>query len=264
MVMALPKDLPTLQHMVTKKLSRPDNVFCTENLLDHFTICDVDYNNQPTKMDHYPIKSTIELAHDSAPSPPAYNFCMADWEDFNENLEARIAEIAAPRHLLTKEEFDEATTALTEAIRDTIQTRIKLQQPIPDKKRWWTSEVETAKREKNKAGRLSRQYHAIPDHPSHLKFKEAEDFFAKLVIKTKRDDWSEWLLEVDTKDLWTANQYIRDPVEDGGRPRIPSLNITNEYGEQVEITGNEEKARVFANAFFPRPPATSSVPRNFN
>jgi len=84
------------------------------------------------------------------------------------------------------------------------------------------------------------------------------------MIKTKREDWSEWLLEAGTKDLWTANCYIRDPVGDGGRPRIPSLLVTNEYGEQVEVTGNEEKAKLFANAFFPRPPATSSVPKDFN
>ena len=28
--MALPKGIPTLQHMVTKKYSRPDNIFITE------------------------------------------------------------------------------------------------------------------------------------------------------------------------------------------------------------------------------------------
>ena len=41
MVMALPKDIPTLEHMVTKKYSRPDNVFCTDNLPDYITNCDV-------------------------------------------------------------------------------------------------------------------------------------------------------------------------------------------------------------------------------
>jgi len=264
MVMALPKDLPTLRHMVTKKLSRPDNVFCTENLSDLFTICEVDYDHQPTKTDHYPIKSTIELTHNLAPSSPAYNFRMADWDDFNKNLEARISDIRAPRHLLTREEFEEATMALTEVIQDTIRTRIKLRPPIPNKKRWWTSEVEAAKRSKNKAGSLSRQYRAIPEHPAHQQFKEARDSFAKLMIRTKREDWSEWLLEAGTQDLWTANQYMRDPVGDGGRPRIPSLTVTDEYGEQVEITGNEEKARLFANAFFPSRPETSSVPRDFN
>jgi len=84
------------------------------------------------------------------------------------------------------------------------------------------------------------------------------------MIRTKREDWSEWLLEAGTKDLWTANRYMRDPVGDGGQPQIPSLTVTDEYGEQVEITGNEEKARLFANAFFPSRLETSSVPRDFN
>jgi len=84
---------------------------------------------------------TIELTHNLAPSSPAYNFRMANWDDFNKNLEARINDIRAPRHLLTREEFEEATMALTGVIQDTIRTRIKLQPPIPNKKRWWTSEV---------------------------------------------------------------------------------------------------------------------------
>ena len=36
--MALPKDIPTLQHMVTKKYSRPNNVFCMQQLSVRATI----------------------------------------------------------------------------------------------------------------------------------------------------------------------------------------------------------------------------------
>ncbi len=35
MDMALPKDIPTLQHMRGKKYSRPDNVFCTQEMMTH-------------------------------------------------------------------------------------------------------------------------------------------------------------------------------------------------------------------------------------
>ena len=48
LAMALPKGLPTLQHMVTKKYSRPDNVFITPGLLDMITKCEVDPVIRPT------------------------------------------------------------------------------------------------------------------------------------------------------------------------------------------------------------------------
>ena len=34
MMMALPKDIPTLESMATKNWTRPDNVFCTPGLMD--------------------------------------------------------------------------------------------------------------------------------------------------------------------------------------------------------------------------------------
>jgi hypothetical protein len=40
--MPLPKGVPTLQHMVTGRYSRPDNVFCTANLIGLITQCEVD------------------------------------------------------------------------------------------------------------------------------------------------------------------------------------------------------------------------------
>jgi len=41
MVMPLPKGTPTLQHMVTKLFSRPDNFFCSEEMQEMVTKCDV-------------------------------------------------------------------------------------------------------------------------------------------------------------------------------------------------------------------------------
>jgi hypothetical protein len=54
MVMALPKGIPTLKHMVTKRHSRPDNVFCTDGLTEYITKCDVVPELQPVNTDHFP------------------------------------------------------------------------------------------------------------------------------------------------------------------------------------------------------------------
>ena len=94
---------------------------------------------------------------------------------------------------------------------------------------------------------------------SWYKIQKARDSFAKLMIKTKREDWSEWLLEAGTKDLWTANRYIRDPVGDGGRPRIPSLLRASptSMANKSKSQGTRKRQSCSLTHFFPdllRPP----------
>ena len=61
MEMILPKGIPTLQHMRTKKFSRPDNVFCSSTLQPYITRCEVRAQSQPTATDHFPIETQIDL-----------------------------------------------------------------------------------------------------------------------------------------------------------------------------------------------------------
>lgn len=65
-------------------------------------------------------------------------------------------------------------------------------------------------------------------------------------------------------DIWTANKYLREPAGDGGNPRIPTLRAKDERGREVEVNDSHDKARLFANTFFPPPPLNSSAPANFN
>ena len=53
------KGIPTLQHMVTKRYSRPDNLFCTGNIANLITKCEVDPSECPTATDHFPILTNI-------------------------------------------------------------------------------------------------------------------------------------------------------------------------------------------------------------
>ena len=61
MQMALPKGSPTLQHMRSKKYSRPDNVFNTPGLMDLITKCEVDPSARPPATDHFLIITSILL-----------------------------------------------------------------------------------------------------------------------------------------------------------------------------------------------------------
>ena len=60
-------------------------------------------------------------------------------------------------------------------------------------------------------------------------------------------------------DIWTANKYLKNPVGDGGLPRILTIRIKDDRGRDVEINDNEVKAKVFAKVFFPPPPEVPAV-----
>ena len=61
MEMALPKGIPTLEHMCSKRYSRPDNFFCTASFREHVVSCDIDPAHRPACTDHLPIATHISL-----------------------------------------------------------------------------------------------------------------------------------------------------------------------------------------------------------
>ncbi|KAF8964629.1 hypothetical protein BDZ97DRAFT_1659967, partial [Flammula alnicola] len=163
----LEKGVPTLQHMRSKCYSQPDNIFCSSSLTNTVVRCEVDPRARPTKTDHFPIITILDLPQSRVLPKPTYDFRMADWEDFRENLEIRLAEIPEPTPLLTDDLFQQAVADLTGVIQDTIRTRIKIKKPSPQSKRWWNSELSAIKQQVNKLSTESYRYRAIEDHPSH-------------------------------------------------------------------------------------------------
>ncbi|PPQ86442.1 hypothetical protein CVT25_008102 [Psilocybe cyanescens] len=64
--------------------------------------------------------------------------------------------------------------------------------------------------------------------------------------------------------MWTANKYLKNPIGDGGQPRIPTLEVIDPFTDKKsEVAANEEKAQLFASNFFPRKPIQSNTPTNF-
>ena len=55
LIMPLSKGIPMLKHMVTKRYSKLDNIFCIEGLKDLIVTCKVNPTIQPTSIDHFPI-----------------------------------------------------------------------------------------------------------------------------------------------------------------------------------------------------------------
>jgi hypothetical protein len=95
-VMLLPKGIPTLKHMVTKRHSRPDNFFCTNNITNHVTKCNTMPERQLGKTDHYLIATILELVQERMLPKTSQNIRETDWEEFNVFLGKELTEIPVP------------------------------------------------------------------------------------------------------------------------------------------------------------------------
>jgi len=149
---------------------------------------------------------------------------------------------------------------VNDSIRSTIESHVPMSKPCPHTKRWWTHDLSTLRRKKNRLATTSHRWRGLPDHPSHQQHQEIRKEYAKLIEKTKKEHWEAWLLNASERDIWTANKYATDPPTDGGRSRIPTLNYTGSNGETLRTMSNEEKSKALANSFFPPPPQSPIIP----
>ena len=82
MQMILPKGVPMLKHMQTKKYSRPDNIFSMPGLQDLVNRCEVDLALRPASTDHFLIITQLMLPQDWTNTTPSFNFRETNWELF--------------------------------------------------------------------------------------------------------------------------------------------------------------------------------------
>jgi hypothetical protein len=254
MEMVLPKDIPTLQHMRTKKYSRPDNVFCTTALKPYITKCEVKAQSRPTSTDHFPIVTCIDLPQSRIPPDPSFNFRTVDWDDFRGTLSKKIDDLPHQGPIRDAEQLNEAGSNLTRAIQETISEKVTSSKPRPDSKRWWNGDLSKMRKELNRLRSTSYKNRTVTNHPSHRELRKKSRIYGNAIISAKRTHWAEYLEEMTASDVWTANKYLKSPVGDGGTPRIPTIKVNNHEGRTVEVNDNDDKAKIFAKAFFPPPP----------
>jgi ribonuclease HI len=111
------------------------------------------------------------------------------------------------------------------------------------------------RKELNRLRSTSYRFRIFADHPSHSELKTKSSLYGETIIHAKRSHWANYLEEMTASEIWTANKYIKEPVGDGGNPRIPTLKSKNAAGVESSISSNEGKAKVLAATFFPPPPA---------
>jgi hypothetical protein len=138
MKMALPEGTPTLQALATGNLTRPDNVFCSRSLIDHFISCQARPEEKPVKADHFPVRSELDLAVAIKKYEPRPNLRKVDWEKFRETLAENLGTIPPPGPITTKEEFEATLENFEDMVQKTMKKCIPMTKPSPYSKRWWT------------------------------------------------------------------------------------------------------------------------------
>ena len=116
----------------------------------------------------------------------------------------------------------------------------------------------------NKLSNESYHYRTCEDHPSHRELRRTRNKYGEVIVLAKRKHWTDYLEHADTEDIWTVNCYIKEPTGDSSNPRIPTLKTINTDGSTSEVNTNDSKAKAFSDAFFPKPPQTSSVPVEYD
>ena len=94
----------------------------------------------------------------------------------------------------------------------------------------------------------------------HGEYRKIYNDYGDAIKRAKVVHWTAFLEGMMGKELWSANQYISNPIGDGGKQHIPTLKVVNGSGEPVELYTNAEKGAVFCNIFFPNRPMASLVP----
>lgn len=136
--MTLPRHIPTLKAMSTGNLTRVDNVFVSTDIAERILICETQQELTPTKTDHFPIITTIDISPEHHNPLPRRNYKNIDWKVFRTRLEQRLAyhniDWKDPPPPETKEELDQLLEAMMTAIEETIEEIVPLLRLSPHSK----------------------------------------------------------------------------------------------------------------------------------
>ncbi|EJF56324.1 hypothetical protein DICSQDRAFT_71717 [Dichomitus squalens LYAD-421 SS1] len=156
--MALPAGIPTLEASRTKNLTRPDNVFCTTDLIESLRSCKTVPHLRPTRTDHFPIHTIFDLPLPSSAPTPHRNFRDVDWAAFDTALRAALQGSELPKEIRTKDDFDRTLSLLMQAINRAVEEEVPCSRPSPFSKRWWSKELAAMRKTKQRLGRIAHKH----------------------------------------------------------------------------------------------------------
>lgn len=231
MKMALPPFLPTLCAHSMGNLTRVDNIFCSEDLLDTIIKCCTEDDMQPIKMNHYPIITTFNILAPKAIHPPRLNFRNTDWPEFQQSLKSCLDHLPQPTEIYSVNTFNLKLNNLNAAIQETIKDHVPITKPTPYLKRWWSSILTQEKRLMHKLAWKAKRFHSFADHPIHEEYWLQCNRYADQIKKA--DHWIDWLEGLNKSSMWQAARFILSPPTDVSRTCIPTLQVKDPITKQV-------------------------------
>jgi len=257
MEMVLPAGIPTLEALRTRNHTRPDNVFCSLQLLMSLVYCQTAPENRPPRTDHYPIVMEFDVAIPRVVETERRNFRAVDWDKFREDLGGELNALLTKDEIYDTDEVERRLANLNTAVQATIERQVPTLKACPYQKRWWSDELSRMRDRKKHLARKSYQENANREDPIHEEYRRARNDYATALRQAKIEHWVEWLEGTvsEGEDLWKAAKMMGGEASDGGRDRVPDLYDGNTY-----VCNNAQKSQVFYESFFPPPPTRSHAP----
>ncbi|KAF7373394.1 RNA-directed DNA polymerase from transposon X-element [Mycena sanguinolenta] len=260
MKMPLPQGVPTLRAKRTGNLTRPDNVFCSDNFFDFFISCDAYPTRTPGTTDHFPIISVVDLVPPVRVKETRWDWRGTNWEEFKELLAGELDAIGEVDGYASVNEILDAIQALDKVVWRCVEEKVPKLKSCARSKRWWTSELSALRRDKERLARLSYHQREVPGSPAHEEYRVARNYFSSRVRAARRQHWLEWLDSIDGADVWTAGQLMKGGSTDGGRTRVPDLRRKSAGGGEEVAATNSAKSKWMVEEFYPKRGAGATDP----
>src|SRR5277367_1055212 len=262
MDLALPQYIPTIVNSRGGN-TRLDNVFISQDISNWIVKCNV-LTDRPPRADHFPIVTHIDFPLPKPIKTQPWNFRATDWDRFRRVLDSALKDIPINKQLQDATQIDAALLQVETVVLDTMERMVPKSNPTPYSKRWWTKDLETARRKSRRAASLAKQFRQFPRHSSHESARRLRNDYNTLIDKTKQQHWNNWLDSVSSKTVWDAHKFTSAPASDGSKARVPTLRVKKDDGSFTDILGNQGKSEALHKVFFYQPPADFGVDPNFH
>jgi ssDNA-binding Zn-finger/Zn-ribbon topoisomerase 1 len=193
LLMALPRDLPTLQSSSTKNYTRTDNIFASETLIERLVGCNTAPDRRPPKTDHLPTHFSVKAETPRAREAKCYNFKEGNWDKYSKELERRLAALPGCARIHTQEELDSRVERLTQAIWEAVKESVPMLIISHHSKRWWRKGLTNLRRESRQLANAAYKCRDSPDHPVHADYRRARNIYAQAIKDSKRTHWEDFL-----------------------------------------------------------------------
>lgn len=98
------------------------------------TQCTMSLGETPPKADHFPIHTTIGFSMKGSACSYSFNYRAIEWDIFITDLIKNLKKIPEPQQIDNEDQFHNALSGLTKAIRDAIEKVILKCKPLPHSK----------------------------------------------------------------------------------------------------------------------------------